>query len=231
MLYRSVFTILGCAVTAVIGGLIAAAAFVITESDATTRVLAAQVAPTPTPGVVSPNVSAPNDLLPPQWFAPTQQRRAPFARRWNITGTVVTNDGSTLTVQRAPQTLAPDANTKLVVVGKPNAQLADIQVGDKLTAFGARGNAQSPRFILAAPATYTRENVRLGRVKQTDANTWSLQTPRGAITLRTDAQTQIFNLALEPLTLAALQDRIVLVIGQPEGEALHVQVILTRAAQ
>lgn len=163
------------------------------------------------------------------------QNPLPFqpARRNAALGTVTTVHDSKLEVQPAPppaRTLTLDANTKIIVVGKPNASAQDIRPGDKIIALGANTRNNTPRVVIAAPADYTRENVRLGRVVAAQENQITIDTPGGQLTVTVNAGTQIFDRHLNALGFDALKKQGVLVIGQSVNNAMQAQVILARTS-
>ncbi|MBI4670087.1 MAG: hypothetical protein HY741_00240 [Chloroflexi bacterium] len=157
-----------------------------------------------------------------------------LARLNTAFGTVTTTDGTKLEIQPAPppaRTLTLDANTKIIVVGKPNATAGDIQAGDKILALGVKAQNRTggtPRAVLVAPAAYTRANVRLGRVISVQADQLTLKTPNEQLTLALNAETQIFDQNLNPLASDALENQGVLVIGRVANGVMQAQVILAR---
>ncbi len=142
-----------------------------------------------------------------------------------VFGTVITINGTELTVQPepiAPRELTLDANTKIIVVGKPDATASDIQTGDKILVLGgAQNQKRGARAILVAPANYSRENVVVGKIASADATQIVLKTRAGDLKVSIGDATQIFGEGLQTLTAADLvTERAVVVIGVKNADGI-----------
>lgn len=143
----------------------------------------------------------------------------------NVFGTVSAVENGEITFQPEPpaRTFATGAESKVIVVGKPNAGASDIQPGDKVIVVGVRprqGSAKpQPRLVVAAPPHYSRENVALGRVQTTGADQFVLKTRVGELTVTLNDQTQLYTRTLESLSSADVQPgMVVLVIGEKDAD-------------
>lgn len=137
-------------------------------------------------------------------------------------GTVSSISGTSLTVQPAQTTrdFTLGADTKIIVVGKPNATASDIQQGNKILVLGSLpGQKSNPRAVLVAPADYSVNNVAAGKIMSTGTNQLGLKTRLGALQVTFDNTTQIFGDGLQTMTAADLQTgRGVIVIGVRNGD-------------
>jgi hypothetical protein len=152
-------------------------------------------------------------------------RRPMHLRASSQLGVVTAITENELTLQRAPRTLSLGIGTKIIVVGKPNAQAQDLHAGDKIIALGGRNH---PQLVIAAPAEYTRDNLAIGRITGVSPNQASLQTARGKITIVPNINAQILNTDLQPLAFDLLENSSALVLGTRTNGVLHAQLILAR---
>ncbi len=144
-------------------------------------------------------------------------------------GTLTANSSNTLTVQK--QLTGIDANTKIIVVGKPNASVDDIQIGNRILAWQVRSTsyaARASRILIAAPGDYTRENVHPGRVTTAHTNQITLASLRGDITANITNETQIPDTNMNAIPATELQGKNILLIGKPDGNHFQAQIILAR---
>ncbi len=150
-------------------------------------------------------------------------------------GTVSNVNGSTLSVVNAQgktQSITIGSNTRLIVTGVANPTAADIKPGDKLLVIGPRQGADSltPRAVIVAPASYTRDNIKAGKIQSVSAQMLTVVTGTNAtVTVGTDANTQILGPTLQPIAAAQAVNANALIIGQPgsNGQFLA-QLILAR---
>ncbi len=192
-------------------------------------VLAAMMGKTPTPTMT---VEPQAPLVMPRPNAGTGN--LPIAGTF---GTVSAINGTAVTVAGAKgnsQTLALGAQTRVIVVGTPNASVSDVKVNDRILALGVKRGANSlePRAILVAPAGYNQSNIQMGQVQAVSGQTLTLLVRNNPVTVDLDSSTQILaqNLqTLKPPSLANTNG--VVVIGQPNGDGtFSAQLILARVA-
>lgn len=166
--------------------------------------------------------------------APANRPLLTTARVNSAFGTVMAIDDTTLQLQPAPldpQTLALDADTKIIVAGKPDATRADIQTGSKILALGApldTGKPRTPRALIVLPSDYTRANFVLGKVQSAQSNQLVMRTLRGQITVNLDAGVQVLDRTLQPQPVSDWQSRNLLVIGPASGDTIQAQIIFVR---
>jgi hypothetical protein len=132
-----------------------------------------------------------------------------------------------------PVTLFTDANTRLFIPGIENPTLADVQVGDRVTAGGeiVPGGLDTA-VIRVVPAGSCRA-VRRGVVTANDGSTLTLSTPRGELLVTADANTRIRIPGAENPTLADIQvgyQAVVAGLLDPAGNTLLARLIGARPA-
>lgn len=133
-------------------------------------------------------------------------------------GSVTALSGSQLQVQtelRGAKTFVLDSQTKIIVAGKPNPTASDIQTGSKVVVIGG-GKKRPALVVLAAPATYTLDNLTAGKIRSVSATGIIVKTKREASDIALASETQIFKRdgsALKQADLLAKQR--VLAVGSP----------------
>jgi hypothetical protein len=205
-----------------------------TQSSETTHVLAALVEQTPTP---TPSATKPSRA---QRKANKQATKLRRQHGVGLFGSIDKIDGQTVSVtgrRGREESFTVGDQTKLVLVGKANATVSDLVVGDKVLVLGLRDKGQknaafTPRVVIAVPANYNRANVVAGRAEIISANQLQTKTKNGdeSVTLSSDTQILGPNLTSEPAS--DLKNKTaVLVLGTPSGNnALIAQVIIALKA-
>ncbi len=150
-------------------------------------------------------------------------------------GIVSAVDGSSITVS-APngvsRALTISNQARVIVVGVPNAILADVKPGDKVLVLGIKksGNSLEPRLVIAAPADYTRANVKIGMLKSVSGQSLQIQTRQGSVVVDVDGNTLVLSQTLQTAQVSDLiAGSYAMVIGLPEtGGDMKAQLIVGR---
>ncbi len=130
------------------------------------------------------------------------------------------------TLKGKDKTIALNGDTKIIVVNSPTATTANIQVGDQVLVIGARKQTAA-RVVLAAPASYTLDNVAVGKIKTVQVTRVDLKTKRGDLNVFISNDTLIFDGTVHAVTAADLvrKDR-ALAIGIRDGKGgMNAQVL------
>ncbi|MDE3090757.1 MAG: hypothetical protein KGJ80_15385 [Chloroflexota bacterium] len=144
-------------------------------------------------------------------------------------GVVTSNSGSTLgvTLGKASRQIQVASNAIVIVPGKANATVSDIQVGDRVI---ADVNNNSASFVLDVPAGYTAKNLALAAVQSNQGRTLRLRTRAGTRDVTTSAATMVVNISGSQPALGSLADlklgAAVLVIGNGSSASFDAQVIV-----
>jgi hypothetical protein len=132
-----------------------------------------------------------------------------------------------------PVTLFTDGDTHLYVPGVENPTLADIAVGDRVTAGGEIVSGGLDTAVLRVVPPDVQRGARRGVVTANDGTTLSLSTPRGDLLVTTDEQTRIRIPGVENPTLAEIQvgyQAAVVGLVDPSANTVLARTILARPA-
>lgn len=141
----------------------------------------------------------------------------------------VNDKGIALRTPKGNEKVGVDATTVIVVPGKPNAKLSDIQTGDRVIV-DARKKKDLADFVLVIPAAHTLDNLTMGMVQSNTNGTLTVRAPKDTRTVTTSSSTIVVtaNQAAPALgTLADIkQGNLIVALGEKSDASLNAQVIV-----
>ncbi len=230
-----VFRLLVIGLFAGIGALGAAGGLWYVTSGDTTAVLAALAEETATP---PPAPSATPRAKPDKELERQARKQTRIAAARGVSpvggfGILESASGRTIRLQdgqgNASTWVLTDA-TRLYIVGKPGASVADLEQGAQVLVLGvqAASATPTPRVVLAAPAAYNRSNLVMGRIAGATQTELTITTASGSRTVVTDSNTQIVQGRTSNPNRAFKPKGLVLVLGEPQpGGAFLAQAVIT----
>lgn len=195
------------------------------EVTATPSAPAIAATPTPKPGGAQGQAPKPNKA--------TQAVVNALKGSGLAGGVVISNTNGTLSLKLGNRNVQVKTNASTIVVipGQSNAQVADIQVGDRVVAeFPGKDKNAPAAALLDIPKDYKVNNLRLGAVLKINGNRVALRTRNGNQVITTNASTVVLDVSSGKPAIKSLSDlkarNAVLVIGKPDGKAFNGQVIV-----
>ncbi|MBI5301056.1 MAG: hypothetical protein HY868_02885 [Chloroflexi bacterium] len=155
-----------------------------------------------------------------------------IVKRLGMTAGVVrgSNDaGLALRTLNGNEKIRVDTSTIIVVRGKTNAKVTDIQTGDRVLV-NTRSKKDLADFVLVLPATYSPDNLEFGAVQSSISGSVTVRTRKDSQTVAANATTVVVKTDQDTPALGSMADvkqgNVVIVLGENAGATYNAQTIV-----